>query len=117
MSQKILVVDDDADIRMLLSRFLKEKGYAIVIAGDGMTAIDSARKEKPALIILDLVLPMGDGFTVMQRLKQIPATAEIPIIAFSGKDVEAQRQRALKAGANIFMSKPIKTDVLLSEIQ
>src|SRR5208283_106091 len=115
MAQKLLVVDDDTDLRMLLSQFLKDKGYTIVMAGDGMSAIDAARREKPDLIVLDLVLPMGDGFVVMQRLKQIPAMAEIPIIAFSGIDTETHHRRALEAGANIFLAKPIKNAALLTE--
>jgi len=117
MAHKILVVDDDADLRMLVSHFLKQKGYAIVAAGDGATAIDVARRENPDLIVLDLVLPMGDGFTVMQRLKQIPAMARIPIIAVSGTEMETHHRRALESGANIFLPKPVKNDVLLAEIQ
>jgi CheY-like chemotaxis protein len=117
VAQKILIVDDDAGFRAFVSRFLEQKGYAIVIASDGTTAISVARRENPDLIVLDLVLPMGDGFTVMQRLKQIPAMAEIPTIAISGTDMETHRRRALQAGANIFLPKPVKNEVLLSEIE
>lgn len=117
MAQKILIVDDDAGFRMYVSHLLEQKGYAIVIAGDGATAINVARRENPDLIVLDLVLPMGDGFMVMQRLKQMPALAEIPIISVSGTNIEIFHRRALESGANVFLPKPLKNDVLLSEIQ
>ena len=117
MPQKILIVDDDTDLRSLLAHFLKQKGYAIVHAGDGMAAVDVSRREKPDLIILDIGLPAGDGFSVMQRLKQIPATTEIPIIAYSGADTDTNRSRSLECGANVFLKKPPKTEELLSEIE
>jgi len=117
MPDKILIVDDDAGFRMYASRLLEQTGYIIVMAGDGATAINMARKENPDLILLDLVLPMGDGFMVMQRLKQMPALAQIPVIAVSGTNIEIFRRRALEAGAEVFLPKPIKNDVLLAEIQ
>jgi DNA-binding response OmpR family regulator len=75
---KILIVDDDQDIRRLLGIRLKARGYEPFFAGDAISAVNQARKEHPDLILLDLMLPAGDGYLVVERLKAMPALEGIP---------------------------------------
>ena len=84
---------------------------------DGYSAISVAQKEKPDLVILDIGLPAGDGFTVMERVGQIQSLALIPIIVLSARDLQTNKERALKAGAIAFFQKPADNDKLLTAIQ
>ncbi len=115
--KKILIVDDDADVRAGLNIRLRASGYDTVFASDAMTAVSEARRSQPDLIILDLGLPAGDGFVVMQRLKGIPPLAVIPIIVLSARDREANENRAIVAGAQAFLQKPFNDGELLVEIK
>lgn len=118
MSQKkILLVDDDPEMRLALGVRLKHHQYEVVTAGDGVAAISETRKHLPDLILLDLGLPAGDGFTVIERLKQNHLLADIPIIVISGRDRMASRDRSLKAGAKLFLQKPVSNVELLASIQ
>lgn len=117
MSKTILIVEDDPDVRAGLHIRLKANGYVTVLAADAPSSISQARKHSPDLIILDLGLPGGDGFLVMERFKAIPALAVIPIIIVSARDVHANHQRALKAGARAFLQKPVENAELLRVIR
>ena len=116
-NKKILIVDDDPDVRLGLNVRLKANHYDTFFAGDALSSMTEARKHEPDLIILDLGLPAGDGFVVMQRLKAIPALAVIPIIVVSARDVLANRERALKAGAKAYLQKPVDNAELLKVIR
>jgi DNA-binding response OmpR family regulator len=110
MSQKtILIVDDDPDVRLGLHLRLKANHYNVIFAVDGMASIAEARKHMPDLIILDLGLPAGDGFSVMERLKANDI--------LSARDLHANMDRALKAGAKAFLQKPVDNVQLLSVIR
>jgi DNA-binding response OmpR family regulator len=113
----ILIVDDDSDVRLSLQVRLKSHHYNVVFAVDGMSTIAVARTQTPDLIILDLGLPAGDGFAVLGRLKTIDSLASIPVIVVSGRDRAANRERAIKAGARIFLQKPVDNAHLLSIIR
>jgi len=118
MSNKtILIVDDDPDVRLGLNIRLKANHYNVIFAADGMASIAEARKHMPDLIILDLGLPAGDGFSVMERLKAIDALALIPVIVMSARDPSANRERALKADAKAFLQKPVDNAKLLAVIR
>jgi DNA-binding response OmpR family regulator len=118
MSQKtILIVDDDPDVRLGLHVRLKANNYDVIFAADGMASIAQARKHMPDLIILDLGLPAGDGFSVMERLKANDTLSLIPVIVVSARDVTANMDRALKAGAKAFLQKPVDNTQLLSVIR
>src|ERR1700736_6290053 len=100
MSQKkILIVYDDPEVRLSLHVRLKVNNYDVVFSVDGVAGIAEARKHMPDLIILDLGLPAGDGFSVLERLKANDTLSLIPVIVVSARDVTANMDRALKAGA------------------
>ena len=118
MSQKtILIVDDDPDVRLGLHVRLKANHYDVIFAADGMASIAQARKHMPDLIILDLGLPAGDGFSVMERLKANDSLSLIPVIVVSARDRKANMDRALQAGAKAFLQKPVDNTQLLSVIR
>jgi len=118
MTQKtILIVDDDPDIRLSLHLRLKANHYKVIFAGDGMAAIAEARKHMPDLIILDLGLPAGDGFSVMERLKANDSLSSIPVIVVSARNRDTNVDRAMQAGAKAFLQKPADNAELLSVIR
>ena len=118
MSQKtILIVDDDPDVRLGLHIRLKANHYEVIFAVDGMAGIAEARKHTPDLIILDLGLPAGDGFSVLERLKANDSLSLIPVIVVSARDRSANMDRALKAGAKAFLQKPVDNAELLAVIR
>ena len=114
---KILLVDDDPDLLRALRLRLRANNYDVATAADGYSAIVSAQKERPALIILDLGLPVGDGFVVLGRLQNSDALAGIPVIVLSARDPQNNEEKALKAGAAAFFQKPADNDELLNVIR
>ena len=114
---KVLIVDDDIELRRALHVRLKANNYDTVYAADALAAMSVAKQEHPDLIILDLGLPAGDGYVVMQRLHAIPALACIPIIVLSARDAASNRDKALAAGCVAFLEKPPDNAVLLSVIR
>ena len=115
--KKILIVDDDPHLLKTLTVRLKAHNYATVVAQDAISAISQATNEHPDLIILDLGLPAGDGFVVMERLNNIISLAATPIIVLSARDVWTNKERALKAGAQAFLQKPVDKNELMATIQ
>jgi two-component system KDP operon response regulator KdpE len=116
-SRKILIVDDNADIRLGMHVRLKANRYETFFAADAFSGVAEARKHRPDLIILDLGLPGDDGFTVMERLKQVPFLAVIPIIVVSARNGLANQKRAYDAGAKAFLQKPVNDAELLAVIR
>jgi DNA-binding response OmpR family regulator len=106
---KILIVDDDQDIRRLLGHRLKAADYQTVFASDAITAVNMARKEEPDLILLDLGIPAGDGYLVMERLKAMPALESIPVIIVTARDV--------RAGADAIFQKPFELERLMGAVR
>jgi two-component system KDP operon response regulator KdpE len=116
-NRKILIVDDDPDVRMAMHVRLKAEKYDTFFATDALTSIAEARKQQPELIILDLGLPGGDGYAVIERLKRHPALAVIPIIVVSARDLHANKERAIAAGATVYLQKPVNNAELLAIIR
>jgi two-component system KDP operon response regulator KdpE len=114
---KILVVDDDPDLVRALRLRLRANDFDIATASDGYGAIATAQKERPDLIILDLGLPVGDGFAVLDRLQSSDALSGIPVIVLSARDPQGNEERALKAGATAFFQKPADNEELLNSIR
>lgn len=115
-NKKILVVEDNADVRLGYHVLLKAHGYETFFAADSLSAISEARKHQPDLVILDLGLPAGDGFVVMERFRSNTYLALIPVIVVSARDARGNRERALKAGAKAYLQKPWNDVQLLAEI-
>jgi len=116
-SPKILIVDDDPDLRQALKLRLRANHYDTVHAVDGYSAIALAYKEHPNLIILDLGLPAGNGFVVLDRLQADDKLSSIPVIVLTARDAQSSEQRALEAGAAAFFQKPADNAELLSVIR
>jgi DNA-binding response OmpR family regulator len=114
---KILIVDDDPDLRQALKLRLRANQYDTVHAVDGYSAIALAYKEHPHLIILDLGLPAGDGFVVLDRLQKDDKLSAIPVIVLTARDAQSSEQRCLHAGAAAFFQKPADNAELLSVIR
>lgn len=114
--KKILIVDDDEDLAKGLRVRLRANNYAVGVAADAISAISEAKKETPDLILLDLGLPAGDGFIVMERLCNIESLASVPIIVLSARDPETNKKRALEAGATAYFQKPVDNEELLIAI-
>jgi two-component system KDP operon response regulator KdpE len=115
--QRILVVDDDPDLVRALRLRLRANNYDITTASDGYSAVASAQKDRPDLIVLDLGLPAGDGFVVLDRLQNIDALSGVPVIVLSARDPQGNEERALKAGAAAFFQKPADNEELLNVIR
>lgn len=115
-ARTILVVDDDPATRELLDLELHASGYSTMFARDARGAIGIARAERPDLILLDVMLPGHDGFTVLEELQASPNDARLPVVVFTGGDADESRARATELGAAGFLAKPFETDDLLGAI-
>ncbi|MFQ5427645.1 MAG: response regulator [Thermodesulfobacteriota bacterium] len=115
--KKILIVEDDKDLILGMSIRLKSIGYSVVTAMDGLSVISTARKEHPDLILLDIGLPAGDGFIVLERLRTNTMLMAIPVIVISARDKAANSERSLKAGARAYFQKPVDNETLLRAIK
>jgi CheY-like chemotaxis protein len=113
--KRILVVDDDPVVQKVLHAMLQTIGDTVV-TGDAIAATAEARKNKPDLVILDLGLPAGGGFAVLQRLKATPALSLTPVLIISGLDRAANEHKALSAGASAYLEKPIKQEEVLRKV-
>jgi DNA-binding response OmpR family regulator len=114
---KILIVDDDPDLRQALRLRLRANHYDTINAADGYSAIAQAYKEHPNLIILDLGLPAGDGFVVLDRLQKDDKLSNIPVIVLTARDAQSTEQLALHSGASAFFQKPADNAELLNVIR
>jgi DNA-binding response OmpR family regulator len=116
-NKKILIVDDDRDLQLGMDLRLKANQYDVCLAGNAFSGFWEAQRSEPDLILLDLGLPAGGGFLVMERLKTIPALAAIPVIVVSARDPQGNQKRAFDAGAKAFLQKPVDDEQLLAVIR
>jgi CheY-like chemotaxis protein len=114
---KILLVEDNEMNRDMLSRRLVKKGYDVVIAVDGEQALELAHSETPDLILMDISLPGLDGWEATRRLKAMPETRAIPIIALTAHAMAGDREKCLEAGCDDYDTKPVEFPRLLEKIQ
>ena len=117
MAEKILIVDDDRDIRVGLNVRLRKLGYETCFAEDGVSATAAIKQEKPNLVLLDIGLPAGDGFLVLERMNDSADAGCTPVIVLTARDPEETEKRALDAGAYAYFQKPVGTDELLGSIR
>jgi two-component system, cell cycle response regulator DivK len=114
---KILLVEDNEMNRDMLSRRLQKRGYEVVIAEDGEQGVRLAQSETPALVLMDMSLPVLDGWEATRQLKADPVTRSIPVIALTAHAMAGDRERALEAGADDFDTKPVELTRLLEKIE
>ena len=114
---KILLVEDNEMNRDMLARRLQKRGYDLLVAVDGILAVEMTQKEKPDLVLMDMSLPGMDGWEASRRLKADPATAKIPIIALTAHAMAEDREKALAAGCNEFETKPVDLTSLLAKME
>ena len=117
MGKRILIVDDEPDILKVAVYRLKKAGYEVISAEDGGTGLNLAFKEKPDLILLDLRLPVMDGFDVCQQLKSNPEFKNIPVILFTASSDKAVEEKAKEIGADGHLMKPFEPQELLEIVK
>ena len=116
MRSRILYVEDNDDNAYMLKRRLRREGYEVVVATDGAKGVEMARTRQPSLILMDLSLPVLDGWEATRRVKAAPETRHVPIIALSAHAMEGDRENAIAAGCNDYDTKPIHFARLLTKI-
>jgi two-component system, cell cycle response regulator DivK len=113
----ILYVEDNEDNVYMLVRRLRRHGFEVVVAADGAQGVEAARRERPDLVLMDLSLPVLDGWEATRRLKGAAETRAIPVVALSAHAMAGDRERALEAGCDDYDTKPVDLDRLLSKIR
>jgi len=116
MRKKILIVDDDRDLLTLLRSYFENEGFSITTAANGLDGLKQARSLVPDLILLDLVMPGMNGFSVCETLRREPATAAIPILMMTGLAGELDRFIGMDCGASEYVTKPVTVEELLSKV-
>ena len=114
---KILLIEDNEMNRDMLSRRLQKRGYEVVIAVDGEQGVTLAQSEAPDLIVMDMSLPVLDGWEATRQLKAATTTRAVPIIALTAHAMSGDRERAMEAGADDFDTKPVELPRLLEKIE
>jgi DNA-binding response OmpR family regulator len=116
MEKKILVIEDDPATSRLVDYSLRHEGYQVIMASNGLEGVRKARTESPDLVILDVMLPGMDGFEICHRLRSEPATAKLPILMFSAKAQEIDRDTGIKVGADDYLTKPAAPAEIVSRV-
>ena len=114
---KILVVEDNEMNRDMLTRRLQRRGYEVVIAVDGAEGLAMAQSESPALVLMDISLPVLDGWEATRQLKMAPETKSIPVIALTAHAMSGDRERCIEAGCDDFDTKPVEIARLVGKIE
>ena len=113
---KILLVEDHEEIWDFLSRRLKRRGFDVVVATDGQEGVEKARAQRPDIILLDMNLPVMDGWTAARAIKSDPETGSVPIIALTAHAMSGDREKAIAAGCDDYHPKPVDFSLLLTQI-
>lgn len=114
---KLLLVEDNEMNRDMLSRRLQRKGHEVIIAVDGVEGVELAQSQQPDLILMDMSLPILDGWQATQKLRALPQTNDIPIIALTAHAMAGDREKCLLAGCDDYETKPVEFSRLLGKIQ
>ncbi len=115
--KKILIIDDDPNITELTKVLLESHNYKVLTVCDGVSGLQEAKKHKPRLIILDIMMPNVDGISICKSLKSDKKTKNIPVIILTVKWLDEDQKRALNAGASCYITKPFETNELLKKIR
>jgi CheY-like chemotaxis protein len=114
---RILIMEDDDDTQGMVRFLLEYKGYDVLVAKDGRHGLEIAHQEKPDLILLDLAMPELDGWSVAHKLKEDPETKAIPVIAVTAYTMSSDRRKALNAGCDGFIGKPMNVPEFIAEVE
>jgi two-component system cell cycle response regulator len=114
--RKVLVVEDDPVCARMLVGVLRQRGYAVVTASDGVQAMRLARLERPDLIVLDIGLPGGDGLVTLTRLRNLSETAVTPVVISTSRPGSQIERKAAELGADAFLPKPVESELLLDTV-
>jgi CheY-like chemotaxis protein len=114
---KVLLVEDNEMNRDILSRRLSRRGYVVVFAMDGQQGVEMARSEKPDIILMDMSLPVMDGWEATRRIKSDDAMRNAPVIGLTAHAMSGDREKALKAGCDDYDTKPVELDRLIEKIE
>jgi two-component system, cell cycle response regulator DivK len=117
VAKRILVADDDFDLRTIVSDFLTSEGFEVILAVDGEEALNKAKAEKPDLLVLDLSMPKMNGWDVARNIRKDPALCRIPIIAFTAHALKGAEANAREAGCNAYVAKPFSPEALVDKIR
>ena len=117
MTKRILVVEDTEDNRQIIRDLLSNAGYEMIEAVDGAAAVTTAQKERPDLILMDIQLPLMDGYEATRRIRAIPELAKVPIIAVTSYALSGDDVKAREAGCDGYVAKPFSPRLLLAEIR
>ncbi len=117
MKKKILVIEDNEQNIYLMTFILKNNGYEIVQASNGYQGIELASRDKPSLVLLDIQLPVMDGYTVARELKSNPTLADVPIVAVTSYAMVGDREKCLEAGCVGYITKPINPETFVAEME
>lgn len=115
--KRILLVEDNEMNRDMLSRRLQRRGFDVQIAVDGQAGIDAAKSQLPDLILMDMSLPLIDGWDATRQLKRNPVTQHIPVLALTAHAMDGEREKALQAGCSDYDTKPVELDRLLRKME
>ena len=116
MKKRVLVVDDSATDRQLVTSVLQKQGYVVTAAVDGEDALEKIAADPPPLIVLDIILPRMNGYQVLRQLKSSPQTRDIKVILVSSKSQDSDRYWGLRQGADDYLAKPFPDDALVSAV-
>ncbi len=111
------MIDDDPDVRWLIRVTLERVGHVVLLAEDGLRGIAVAMKQHPDVIVLDLMMPVMDGYEVLAELAKDPKTASVPVLVLSARAIPDEADRATQAGASRFLEKPFDPDELADELK
>lgn len=114
---RIVLVEDHEEIWDFLSRRLRRRGYEVIVATDGQQGVDRTREERPDIVLLDMNLPVMDGWTAARTMKAMPEVAGVPIIALTAHAMSGDREKALAAGCDDYHPKPVDFSRLLAQIE
>jgi DNA-binding response OmpR family regulator len=116
ISKRVLIVEDDPSVLRATSYILEKEGYEVQTAQNGLEGLKKARENSPDLLILDVMLPGIDGFEICHSLRGEPHTADLPIVMFSAKGQQSDKETGMKMGADDYLTKPVDRTVLLDKV-
>lgn len=114
---RVLVIDDEPDVRWLLRLSLERIGHEVLLAEDGLRGVAMAQRQRPDIVVVDLMMPVMDGYGVLDALAKDERTAHLPVLVLTAKALPEDRARSVEAGARLFLTKPFDPEQLAEELE